>query len=160
MTSMVETGIYIGVAATLIWAASTDLKDRRIPNIQPLIILGLFCILALFQLITGNAVMQALIWPVLAGTLVLAFCIVLFALKLMGGGDVKLMAVMALIAGPAYSLSFLFFTAISGGLIALVMVINKHLIARNNEPPKVPYGVAIMAGGIWVCFQKIVTATA
>ena len=159
MTS-INTGIYIGVAAILFWAAATDLKDRRIPNIQPLLILGLFAVLALSRLIAEDGPMQALIWPALAGVIVFACCTVLFALKLMGGGDVKLMAAMALIAGPSLSASFLFYVAIAGGMLALAMIMHKWLITHAEEPPKIPYGVAIMAGGIWVCFQKIPLATA
>ncbi|WP_262694322.1 A24 family peptidase [Kordiimonas aquimaris] len=156
----IQTGIYIGVAGILLWAAATDLKDRRIPNIQPLIILGLFGILALSRLIAGDELTHAFLWPALSGLIVFAFCIVLFALRLMGGGDVKLMAVVALIAGPAFSLSFLFYVAIAGGIVAFAMMIHKSLIVQTNEPPKVPYGVAIMAGGVWVCFQKIPLASA
>lgn len=155
----IQTGIYIGVAAILLWAAATDLKDRRIPNIQPLIILGLFGMLALSRLIAGEALTQALLWPALAGLVVFAFCVVLFALKLMGGGDVKLMATVALIAGPAFSLSFLFYVAIAGGIVAFAVMVHKWIIIQTNEPPQVPYGVAIMAGGVWVCFQKIPLAS-
>lgn len=156
MTNMVETGIYIAVIIVLIWAAATDLKDRRIPNIQPLIIMGLFGLLATWRLIAGDTIAHAAGGPLVAGLLVFGFCIVLFALKLMGGGDVKLMAAVALIAGPTLSASFLLFVAVAGGVVALATLVHarvKSLISAG--PPQVPYGVAIMAGGVWVCLQKV-----
>ena len=161
MTSMVETGIYIAVIAILIWAAATDLKDRRIPNIQPLLVLALFGLLAVWRLQAGDTFTAAAGGPIVAGMLVFGFCIVLFAFKFMGGGDVKLMATVALIAGPTLSASFLLFVAVAGGLVALVTLIHarlKPLISAG--PPKVPYGVAIMAGGMWVCLQKVSASSA
>ena len=161
MTNMVETGIYTAVITVLIWAAATDLKDRRIPNIQPLLIMGLFGLLAVWRLRTGDTLLHAAGGPLVAGLLVFGFCIVLFALKLMGGGDVKLMAAVALIAGPTLSASFLLFVAIAGGVVALATLIHARLKPLMFAgPPKVPYGVAIMAGGMWVCLQKASVSSA
>lgn len=156
MTGMVEPGIYMAVIAILIWAAATDLKDRRIPNIQPLTILGLFGMLAVTRLIAGDGLAAAAAWPLVAGLLVFMFATILFALGLMGGGDVKLMTAVALFAGPTLGTSFVLYVALTGGIVALATLIHSWLISRDpSEPPQVPYGVAIMASGIWVCFQKV-----
>lgn len=161
MADMVETGIYAGVVAVLFWAAATDLKSRRIPNIQPLLVFGLFTILTITRLSAGDGLLGALAWPLLAAMLVFAFGAVLFALRLMGGGDVKLMAAVALVAGPAFSAPFLFYVALAGGVVALATLVHAHIAqAAPVGPPKVPYGVAIMAGGVWICFQKISIASA
>ncbi len=164
MTSMVEPGIYLMVAAVLFWAAATDIKDRRIPNIQPLSILGLFGVLALWQVGRGDNIADALAWPVLAGVLVFGFCLVLFALNLMGGGDVKLMAAVALVAGPALSPSFVVFVTLAGGIVAVCTLVHTYAQTTSNNQamtaPQVPYGVAIMAGGLWVCLQKISVTSA
>ena len=161
MATMVETGIYTAVIATLIWAAATDLKDRRIPNIQPLLVLGLFGLLALWRLQAGDTFAIAAGGPIVAGLLVFGFCVVLFALKFMGGGDVKLIAAVALIAGPTLSATFLLFVAVAGGVVALVTLVHAHLKPLVSAgPPKVPYGVAIMAGGMWVCLQKVSVSSA
>lgn len=155
MANMVEIGIYTAVIAVLIWAAATDLRDRRIPNIQPLLILNLFGLMALWKLQAGDTFLHAAGGPVVAGLLVFGFCVVLFALKLMGGGDVKLMAAVALFAGPTLSASFLLFVAVAGGVVALATLVYTRLKPLLSAgPPKVPYGVAIMAGGMWVCLQK------
>lgn len=160
MASMVEPGIYSLVAAILFWAAATDLKDRRIPNFQPLGILGLFVLLAAWQVAGGALVTTAFLWPLVSAALVFSFCLVLFALGMMGGGDVKLMAAVALIAGPSLSAAFVLFVTIAGGVVALGALV--HASAHNTpaQAVKVPYGVAIMAGGLWVCFQKITVTSA
>lgn len=149
------------VAAILIWAAATDLKDRRIPNIQPLGILGLFGVLAIWQLTQGMGLIETIALPLLAGGLVFGFCLVLFALGLMGGGDVKLIAAVALIAGTGLSASFVLFVTLAGGLVALGTLVHSYANSTNTaDAPKVPYGVAIMAGGLWVCVQKITVVSA
>lgn len=166
MTEMVEPGIYSLVTAVLFWAAVTDLKERRIPNAQPLGIVCLFLALAGWQLLTGLAPTTALAWPLLSGILVFSFCLVLFALGLMGGGDVKLMAAVALIAGPSLSASFVLLVAVMGGFVALGTLV--HAMSQSTHEPststlravKVPYGVAIMVAGWWVCFQKIAVSSA
>lgn len=161
MASMVETGIYTAVIAVLIWAAATDLRDRRIPNIQPLLITTLFGLMALWQLKAGEPFLHAAAGPLVAGLLVFGFCVVLFALKLMGGGDVKLMGSVALFAGPTLSASFLLFVAVAGGVVALATLVHARLKPLFSAgPPKVPYGVAIMAGGMWVCLQKVSVSSA
>ena len=85
MASMVEQGIYLSVAAVLLWAAVTDLKERRIPNIQPILIIALFLLLGLTQWYLGSSIMDALVYPSLTGLLVFGFSITLYALGHMGG---------------------------------------------------------------------------
>lgn len=161
MTNMVETGIYTGVVAVLIWAAATDLKSRRIPNIQPLLVLALFLALVATRLTAGDGFLGAAAWPLVAAFVVFAFGAILFALRLIGGGDVKLMAAVALVAGPAFSASFIFFVALAGGVVALATLVHTHTSQpAPSGPPKVPYGVAIMASGVWICLQKISIASA
>lgn len=72
-------------------SAVTDLRQLRIPNSHVLLALGLFVLAAPF----------ALDWPelsqrLLAGAITFAIGFVLFALRLFGGGDVKMMPVLML----------------------------------------------------------------
>lgn len=157
MTNLVEPGIYAFVAAILFWAAATDLKERRIPNIQPLTVCALFGLLAFWQWGNGVSAMTAFVYPFITGILIFGLCLVLYAIGHMGGGDVKLIGAVALVAGPSLSLSFVLFVTIAGGFVALGSLVHAYV---NSASPtisqvKVPYGVAIMAGGVWVCLQKI-----
>jgi prepilin peptidase CpaA len=152
--SFIFTSILIAVAAVLVWATVTDLKSRRIPNLIPLAIIGLFAAFAAGQLVMGLDWKTSLVWPVIAAALVFAAGVALFAAGLMGGGDVKLMAATALFAGPALSLSFILYVTLAGGLVALATLMHARMQSLEPSEAKVPYGVAITAGGLWVCFQR------
>jgi len=82
----------------------------------------------------------------------------LFALRLLGGGDAKLMAAVCLWLGTGGALAFVLMTAVAGGLfcLGLLMVRATPGIAGLGGPawmgrllqPKgdIPYGIAIAAG--------------
>jgi prepilin peptidase CpaA len=87
----------------------------------------------------------------------------LFAARAMGGGDVKLIAAIALWAGPALVLPFLFVVALAGGALSLVMLSAARLrpvLVREAVPQplsalRVPYGVAVAAGGLFVASRLL-----
>lgn len=86
-------------------SALTDLRNRRIPNVIPLLLLGFFSVYAAAGGIrpTGSP------WSHLAvGAVLLATGIALYATGKFGGGDAKLMAAAGLWAGPADLSVFLF----------------------------------------------------
>jgi prepilin peptidase CpaA len=82
----------------------------------------------------------------------------LFALRLLGGGDVKLMASACLWLGVTGAGVFLLWTAVIGGLFCLMLMVARTWlqpyaangpgwVARLMEPKgDIPYGVAIAAG--------------
>jgi prepilin peptidase CpaA len=94
-------------------AGVTDIKTRRIPNW--LVLAGL-CI--------GIALNSG------AG-LAFAVYFVFYLLRAMGAGDVKLMAAIGALAGPKSWLLIFFFTAIAGGVVALVLLIAKGRFKRT-----------------------------
>lgn len=158
--SFINTGIFTAVAVALIWAASTDMKHRRISNKLSLAIVALFGIFATVQIMDGVDWKVAVAWPVVAAAIVFLTGAGLFAAKLMGGGDVKLMAAVALFAGPALSLTFILYVTLAGGLVALATLLHARLKAADAAAAKVPYGIAISLGGLWVCFQRFSTLSA
>jgi len=153
--SIIYLGVFAALAAALVWAATTDLKHRIISNKLSLIIVGLFGVFAVSQLVAGADWKATLAWPVLAAAIIFAIGAGLFAMRLMGGGDVKLMAAIALFAGPDLSLSFIIYVTIAGGFVALATLLNARVRRADPKTAKVPYGVAISLGGLWVCFQRI-----
>ena len=155
--SFINTGIILAVASTLIWAAGTDIRHRRISNKLSLAILALFAAFVASQLMAGENWKSTLLWPLVAATVVFIAGAALFAARLMGGGDVKLMAATALFAGPALSLSFILYVTIAGGIVALATLLYAKIKAADTATAKVPYGVAITIGGLWVCFQRFST---
>jgi prepilin peptidase CpaA len=139
------------LAATLIVAAAGDLRTRTIPNPLNLSI-ALAAIpfwwlsdLALWPEIAARVGIALLLFAVFAG---------LFAVGAMGGGDVKLIAALALWLPPAAVLKLIVIMSIAGGVLTLVMLA-RHRLAKSEAQLEVPYGVAIAFGGIWLISEPI-----
>ena len=84
-----------------------------------------------------------------------------FYMGMMGGGDVKLAAALALWFKPFTTLKFLVIMSIAGGLLTLVVLLlhkkrGKAPIERDAplSKPEVPYGVAIAIGALWILAQR------
>ena len=97
-------------------------------------------------------------WPDMAVQIAAAATVfVLFACAfyagMMGGGDVKLAAALALWFSPFATVKFLVLTSLAGGVLTLVVLIWHR--ARNREGrPEIPYGVAIAFGGLAILTQR------
>ena len=121
----------IAAAATmilLIAAAASDITRYRIPNIIVYAIVAAFAVGAIF-----NFAWPAIVWPLLAGVAMFLLGAGLFALGLFGGGDVKLIAAMALWTGFADLPRFLLIMGAAGGLLGLVL-----LLKRRRQQPASP----------------------
>ena len=88
-----------------------------------------------------------------------------FYIGMMGGGDVKLAAAIALWFSPATTLRFLVIMSIAGGILTLIVLalhkrrgkqgFKEELLGEAPAAkPEVPYGVAIAAGAIWILAQR------
>jgi prepilin peptidase CpaA len=151
-------------AAALVWAAVSDVRSYQIPNRAPALVAVAFLLMA-------TVMRPAFVLGGLAtGTGVLAIGAVLFARRLMGGGDVKLLAAAALWCGPGLLTPFALVTSLSGAALAGVML--SPLARRLPAPPAggwvvaepgagavrqpAPFGVAIALGGLWVLSRYVV----
>jgi prepilin peptidase CpaA len=76
-----------------------------------------------------------------------------FQAGMMGGGDVKLAAALALWFSPASTLKFLVLMSLAGGAVTLVAVV-LHRARGNAGRPEIPYGVAIAFGGLAILAQR------
>ena len=112
-------------AILLIAAAVSDITRYRIPNTIVYAIVAAFALGAIF-----NFAWPAIVWPVLAGVAMFLLGAGLFALGLFGGGDVKLIAAMALWTGFADLPRFLLIMGAAGGLLGLVL-----LLKRQRQQP-------------------------
>jgi len=72
---------------------------------------------------------------------------------MMGGGDVKLAAALALWFSPVSTLRFLVFMSIAGGVLTLA-VVAIHRMKKKPGKPEIPYGVAIAFGGLAILIQR------
>lgn len=112
--------VVAGVAA--IW----DLRWRRIPNwlVLPALLLGFLLNGFLYS---WDGLGRAAVGFGLA----LLIYLPLYTLRGMGGGDVKLMAALGAIAGWRYWLVIFFFTAILGGVLAIVLTLARGRLRRT-----------------------------
>ena len=76
-----------------------------------------------------------------------------FYVGMMGGGDVKLAAALALWFSPLSTMKFLVLMSLAGGVLTLIVVI-LHRVRRRAGKPKIPYGVAIAFGGLAILAQR------
>lgn len=140
------------LACMLVAAAVTDLRSRTISNYLNLAI-------ALLAPLYWWACSIA-IWPDMAvqlglGLAVFALFAGLFALGMMGGGDVKMFAALALWFPWQALFSLLVIMALIGGVVTLVTVIH-HRVTRRMGRPEVPYGVAISLAALWVVGERYI----
>lgn len=96
----------------------------------------------------------------LTGGIVLALGMALFAIRVMGGGDIKLLAALALWTGwSEVTLTFLFTMAVFGGIFAIVILVLRNILRGPNLPKilskgqPIPYGVAIALAFIYVLWK-------
>jgi len=164
--SLIDGVVILAFAALLIGAAITDARDYLIPNRLCLAILGLYPVHAVLAWYSGMPIN----WPSGLGISAAIFVIGLglFARGVVGGGDVKLLAVAALWAGPEGTPLLLIVTGLAGALVAIAMLLRGWLRARQapavaatTPVPNlgVPYGVAIAAGGLMIVARLLSAAS-
>lgn len=156
LLSIIQLAAVAALPAGLIYAAITDLGSFRIPDWISLTILACFVPAAIISGWEWNAMLA----HAGAGAAVLAAGFVLFALKIFGAGDIKLLAATAVWFGWGSLGGFLMVVALSGGVLSLALLVAHrfdppHWLARAAwarnlyaERRSVPYGVAIAAAGL------------
>ena len=141
-------GLLAMLAIALLVAAFTDLRSRRIGNwLTGAIALGA----PLFWWATSLA-----LWPDVAlqvGVAALTFAVLaaLFAIRAMGGGDVKLLTALALWIEPMQFVRLILAMALLGGVLTIAFG-TWHVMRRQREKLAIPYGVAISLAGLWTIY--------
>jgi prepilin peptidase CpaA len=139
-------GLVGALAIALLVASFTDIRRRQIDN---WLNAAVAAAAPLFWWATGLS-----LWPGVAIQLTIAvvtFFVLagLFAIKAMGGGDVKLLTALALWLPGKLFLEMLVIMAIAGGVLTIVLGM-WHITKRRKDQLKIPYGIAIAGAGLWV----------
>ena len=139
-------GLLIALAIALVFAAVSDIRSRTISN---KLNIAIAVAAPLFWWTSGLS-----LWPDVALQLgvavgVFAVLCVMFALGVMGGGDVKLLTALALWIEPTAFMQLLVIMALAGGVLTIVMAAY-HFLQNTKDRLAIPYGVAIAFGGLWV----------
>jgi prepilin peptidase CpaA len=138
------------LAAILMFAAIVDMRTFTISNRLNLTV-------ALMAPLYWLAVALPL-WPdvpiqLAAGAGVFVLMALAFYAGMMGGGDVKLAAALALWFSPNTILKFLVLTSLAGGVLTVAILV-WHRAKRREGRPMIPYGVAIAFGGLAILTQR------
>lgn len=141
-------------------SARSDIRGMIIPNVYSLIVVGLFfpayiatCVVDayMFSSVTVHAICVAVTFLVTFG---------MFAVGMIGGGDAKLISAYSFWFGGPVLVSFLFFMALAGAVLAAVtLLLKKMLIFKGAKEGSwvakaqagdgvIPYAVAILVGVI------------
>ncbi len=152
--------IFVLVPLALILAAGIhDILTMRVPN--------LIC-LTLFLMFWPAAWMAELRPSDIGLHVLLSFAVltagyVSFHFKWMGGGDGKLLAVVALWVGPWSALEAFIVTGLLGGMAAFAIVGARRylptgffsgVLGKVVDEKKIPYGAAIAGGALVVFFNS------
>jgi prepilin peptidase CpaA len=151
-------------------AVYSDFRSHRIPN--KLIILGLIVALV-FQLAASAA--QGM-WSGLLGAVIALVCFIpLYAMRAMGAGDVKLMAVAGFFMGPMGALYAALFSLLAGGLCAVgylmwrglrasvtpllhegltAAIQSAFVAARLARRDRLPFALPIAVGSMAACWNQ------
>jgi prepilin peptidase CpaA len=97
-------------------------------------------------------------WPGIATQIAAAATVFLllalaFYAGMMGGGDVKLAAALALWFPPLATIKFLVLMSLAGGVVTVVFLL-RHRVRKREGRPEIPYGVAIAFGGLAILTQR------
>ena len=143
---------YVSIAL-LVVAGYSDIKTFRIPNL----LVGAIAVVGLIRLILLHDPLAA-IYAVSAAFLVFTIGLVLFARRVVGGGDVKLLTATILLLRYRDLLEFFILMSVVGALLSVAVVLVHNYLPLVAGPrlamrlPKirlpVPYGVAIATAGI------------
>jgi prepilin peptidase CpaA len=152
--------VLLAFAGLVGWGAISDYSRLIIPNRVSLAVAALYP-----AHVVASA--GAVDWQGATLLAAAAFAIgaVLFALRVIGGGDVKFMSAVVLWVGPALFWPFIVVTTLAGGLLGLALMVGNRYwptlavrvigmasgveSAALPEALHIPYGVAIAAGGLF-----------
>jgi prepilin peptidase CpaA len=146
----IEIGLLAALSVVLLYAIYTDLKERTIDDWFNL---GIALAAPLYWWASGLS-----LWPDMAiqlgfGLVIIAIFLGVFALGMMGGGDVKLLGALALWLPPMPFFGLLIVMSIIGGVLTIFFLI-RHKLAKLAGQPEIPYGVAISLAGFWAIYER------
>ncbi len=142
--------------AALIIAALNDIYEFKIPNWISITLIGAYFAAGLGL----GADVSVMVEGAILGCAALAAGFALFALRIVGGGDAKLLAACAPWIGLSALSAFLVYVALAGAALALALLAFRRMPAApfyeqapwlmrlHQRPKDIPYGVAIAAGGL------------
>jgi prepilin peptidase CpaA len=142
--------LLIALGAVLVVAAVIDVRTFTISN---RLNLAVALCAPIYWLSVPLTPWPAMAIQLAAGAVVFLLLAGAFFAGMMGGGDVKLAAALALWFPPLLTVRFLLLMSVAGGVLT-VGILAWHRAKRRVGRPEIPYGVAIAFGGLAILTQR------
>lgn len=138
------------------FAAANDLFTMTIPNRISLALIAAFAVTVAYAGLPADQILMHLG----VGLAALAASFTLFAFRLFGGGDAKLLAAGALWMGTDLVIPLIAYITIFGGVLSVIILAYRRFIPAGSLPLPgwavrlhtpgggIPYGIAIAAAGL------------
>lgn len=139
-----------GLALALLVSIYTDLKSRMLYDKVNIFIAMLA---PLYWYATGSFNLYGIGFHLLFAAGIFFFFAIFFALGQMGGGDVKLLTVMALWFDFQGIFALAFYTAIYGAVVTVIFWA-RHRLQKLQGNIRIPYGVAIALAGFTIIGER------
>jgi prepilin peptidase CpaA len=152
--SILSIATRLAAVCGLAWLAIADLRSRRLPTVGVALLGALFFVDAAFNRMS----FADLVTHLVVALIIFLGCALLFAARMLGGGDAKLASVICLWTGVSTLLPALALISIIGTLVSLVSLATRRMNpAKASGPARVlamfsasrgvPYGIALAFGG-------------
>ena len=121
----------------VLYISIIDCKERIIPNKLILFLLGIRIFILIYEVIQSIDLWRMVIWIPILGMLIGGLTILLgmfISRKGVGGGDIKLYAIIGLYVGSYYILGTLFYSFLYSAIYGLYLLIFKKAKVRDSIP--------------------------
>lgn len=149
--NVLSVGLLIALGGLLLAAGIEDARRRTIGNATNA---AVALLAPAWWLAQGYSLWPDVALQIVLGAIALAFFAGAFALGMMGGGDVKLIAALALWLPVGPFLTLLMVMSVAGGAVTVLMMIERK-VAPKESALEIPYGVAIAFAGLLALRQPI-----
>ncbi len=156
--------IYVFCLATVVGigvlAGWNDFKGMTIPNALSLAVAGVFPLAFAACHFGGVEFFSSFTGHLISAVIVFAVSFVMFSLRIMGGGDSKMMTAYALWFDPQLVLVFIMYVTIMGGLFGLLALVFRKRTIFKNAPKgswvaRLQAGESVVAYGIPIALGAI-----
>lgn len=138
------------LAILLLVSIYTDIRYRLIHNSLNIAIAVLAPV---YWFASGPVTLSAIGGHLLIAGCTFLFFSIFFALRAMGGGDVKLFAALSLWFPWVEVVRMIFVATLLGAAVTIIFLMI-HKLRQRVGPARIPYGVAISIAGLWSAGER------